>query len=167
MTVATRDVLPADATQVIAHAWSIGANDDFDGGYEVALINITPAYAQSLLAMVDLITNQLPADSILVTPDNAAHYIDFERNETLEWTTAQPEVTVLVNEDRLPIFEIAPEPNAGFPIPLGHRYIEVSKEHFRYRAERRDCYGDQCVITPDISVSVLRQIVAQTVEVAS
>ena len=164
---ATRNVLPADATQVLTHAWSVGKDDDFDSGYEVALINITPAYATRLLALVDLITNQLPADSIIVTPDSAAHYIDFERAETLDWCANRPEITQLVASERLPIFEIAPAPNAGFPIPLGHRYIEISKEHFRYRAEREDGYGDQCVITPDISVTLLHQVIASAAEVTA
>lgn len=167
MSAATRDVLPTDAIQVITHAWSVGKDDDFDSGYEVTVINITSAYAQRLLALVDLITNRLPADSIIVTPDNTAHYIDFERQQTLEWCANRAEVTLLVGDERLPIFEIAPEPNTGFPIPLGHRYVEVSKEHFRYRAERANCYGDQCVITPDIPVSVLHQMIAAVVEVAS
>src|SRR5689334_9151973 len=118
MSAATRDVLPADATQVITHAWSVGKDDDFDSGYEVTVINITPAYATRLLALVDLITSQLPADSIIVTPDSAAHYIDFERKETLEWCATRPEVSVLVDDERLPLFEIAPEPHSGLPIPL-------------------------------------------------
>lgn len=167
MSAATRDVLPADATQVITHAWSVGKDDDFDSGYEVAVINITPAYATRLLALVDLITNQLPADSIIVTPDTAAHYVDFERKETLEWCANRPEVTVITAAERLPIVEIAPDSNAGFPIPLGLRFVELSNESFRYRAERQDCYGDQCVITPYIPVSILHQVIASALEVTS
>jgi hypothetical protein len=165
MSATATNVLPADSTQIITHAWSVGASDDFDSGYEVALINITPEYARKLLALVTVITEQLPPDTILVTPDYSAQYIDFERNETLEWSDSHPEVTVLVDGDRLSVSEIAPESNAGFPIPLGLRFIEISKSTFRYRAEREHGYDGECVITPDIPVAVLQQIVNPPAEV--